>query len=327
MNKGKAFEYASAIALRDAVIASGELDAVLEENPSLQIARRCFAEIEVEAPEAARKLMVVAEASAKLLLEAEPKLTSLEEGFSSSVLISLQPDAAGVSGDVRDIVVTKRATGNGADWAIGLSCKHNNDAVKHQRLSPSINFGQQWLGVPLLAEDFTELDRIFSQIDADKVQGFADWNQIPNKEARYYQPLLQLVLDKIASNPDQNALAERLLSYLIGNEDFYKVIMNEGLRGNAQLTFQGFNFNGSLNQAALGGERAHTAVARLTLPNHIIDASMKPNSANTLKISFGGGWQVSMRIHSASTKLQKSLKMDVRLLETPPELFSQTVSI
>ncbi len=216
----------------------------------------------------------------------------------------------------------------GENWEIGLSCKHNHDAVKHQRISPTIDFGDQWLGEALGSADFLELKRIFDQIDMDREAGHVNWNQVQNKDQRYYIPSLQLIIEKIQSHPDQRLLAKHLLSYLIGNQDFYKVIVRKGDNvANTALQIQGFNFNRTLNQPSLDGTNPSTKVAQLSLPQRVIKVGLKPESLNTLEIFFDGGWQISMRVHNATTKLEKSLKMDVRLDGMPPQLFSQTLTV
>jgi hypothetical protein len=54
----------------------------------------------------------------------------------------MQPDQSGGFGDVRDVVIASRKTA----WQIGISAKHQHEALKHSRLSPRIDFGQQWFG-------------------------------------------------------------------------------------------------------------------------------------------------------------------------------------
>ena len=50
---------------------------------------------------------------------------------------------------------------------------------------------------------------------------------------------------------------------------------------------------------------------------------MKSGSYNTLNMILDGGWEISFRIHNASTKVEKSLKFDIKLLGNPPILFTQ----
>jgi len=59
--------------------------------------------------------------------------------------LEFQKDGREVYGDVRDIVVKR----NELSWEIGLSIKHNHDAVKHSRLGASLDFGEKWLNASL----------------------------------------------------------------------------------------------------------------------------------------------------------------------------------
>ena len=44
---------------------------------------------------------------------------------------------------------------------------------------------------------------------------------------------------------------------------------------------------------------------------------------NTLDMILDGGWEISFRIHNASSSIEQSLKFDIRLLGNPPILFTQ----
>ena len=43
----------------------------------------------------------------------------------------------------------------------------------------------------------------------------------------------------------------------------------------------------------------------------------KPGSTNTVEMFLDNGWQLSFRIHSASTKVEPSLKFDVQFIGMP----------
>ena len=50
---------------------------------------------------------------------------------------------------------------------------------------------------------------------------------------------------------------------------------------------------------------------------------MKIGSDNTLEIVSDEGWSISMRIHSAESKVIPSLKFDVQLISLPHSVVSQ----
>ena len=58
--------------------------------------------------------------------------------------LEFQKDGQGVKCDVRDIVVKRKDI----EWEVGLSIKHNHDAVKHSRLSHKLDFGKEWFEMP-----------------------------------------------------------------------------------------------------------------------------------------------------------------------------------
>ena len=63
--------------------------------------------------------------------------------MNDTLIITIAPDFFGQTGDVRDVILTKN------NWEIGISCKHNHQALKHQRLSNRIDFGLEWAGYPV----------------------------------------------------------------------------------------------------------------------------------------------------------------------------------
>ena len=72
--------------------------------------------------------------------------------------LSILPDSAGIKGDVRDVICLRKQDGR----VIGFSCKHNRYAVKHSRLSDTIDFGKQWVAVPCSKEYFDTIVPLFS---------------------------------------------------------------------------------------------------------------------------------------------------------------------
>jgi hypothetical protein len=43
---------------------------------------------------------------------------------------------------------------------------------------------------------------------------------------------------------------------------------------------------------------------------------------NTIIVTCNHGWSINMRIHSAASKVEASLKFDVKLEGMPPELYT-----
>ena len=49
----------------------------------------------------------------------------------------------------------------------------------------------------------------------------------------------------------------------------------------------------------------------------------KKDSDNTIEVICDEGWQISMRIHNASSKVEPSLKFDVQLISFPSSVYVQ----
>jgi len=112
------------------------------------------------------------------------------------------------------------------------------------------------------------------------------------------------------------------LAYLIGKNDFYKVV----LEGKKAVSIQGFNFHGTLNQPADNHAPKHRVYVS-KLPSRIYKIEFKDNSNNTIHIIMDKGWSISMRIHNASTRIENSLKLDVQLIGIPQNQFRETLSL
>lgn len=305
---GKAFEYACLNSLN--LKLSSHQKVVLEDTSSLNIARDFYNN---ENEGTREKMDLAANAATKIILRLEPQIENTLNN--TPLYLTIQEDAAGISGDVRDVLCIRRQN----QWEIGLSCKHNHSAVKHSRLSPNINFGQAWFGIPCSPQYFEEINSMFDELKELKSKNVL-WRDIENKEQRYYVPLLEAFMRELkkldAENP--GVIPGRLLSYLLGVNDFYKVITDD----KREVTkIQVYNLYGTLNRSA-GKVRPQERIPQLVMPQRFFDVNFKPNSYNTIHVVCDGGWTISMRIHNASSKVEPSLKFDVNLLGVPPTLYT-----
>lgn len=306
---GKAFEYAIIHSLHSLISPHGTCQLV--NNSSLTNASLEFATLSQEQQ---LEFMMAAMPAVRHLLHFEPILDKHNER-SSPLSLSLQSDQAGADGDVRDIVIA-----NEQGWQIGISAKHQHEAIKHSRLSMKIDFGEKWLGIPCSQEYFQEITPVFERLTALKKEA-ALWSHVENKEHTIYGALLRAFRRELLridhANPGK--IAGALACYLIGRKDFYKVMKFQQLN-----KIQVFNFNGSLN-AASGGAKPRVHLERLKLPRRIVELEMKVDddgttSGTTLDLICDGGWQVSFRIHNASSRVEPSLKFDIGLVGRPNSL-------
>lgn len=247
------------------------------------------------------------------IIQLEPRLI-FQSNTPDALHLLLQPDNAGQRGDVRDLLFARTAQ----RWEFGISAKNNHSAAKHSRLSDTIDFGQDWLGLPCSATYFTAVKPLFQALRVLQDQG-AVWNAIANKHTAYYVPVLSAFsTELLALNAQHPNVPGLLVSYLLGNNDFYKVIKRA-----RRIEISGYNLHGSLNKARPGsGGRSALKVQQLQLPTQIIQLQMKPGSTNTLILVCDQGWQISFRIHNAETRVVPSLKFDVKLIGQPPNLYT-----
>ncbi|MEO5572530.1 MAG: HaeIII family restriction endonuclease, partial [Bacteroidia bacterium] len=209
-------------------------------------------------------------------------------------------------------------------WEIGISAKNNHRAVKHSRLSNDINFGEKWLGFPCSQNYFDEIKPVFNMLAAmKKTNRTTKWDAIENMHKVVYVPILN-AFKKELQRLDKEQLgivAQRLVEYLIGNQDFYKVI-----KGNSKVEIQAYNLHGTLN-LPFESLKPKAKIQRLKLPNRLIEIVYQENSTTTLLVSLSEGWQISFRIHNASSRIEPSLKFDVNLVSAPHTLFTNHLLI
>lgn len=304
---GKAFEYA--LLKQSYKYLSSKHSISVKEDSSFHIAENCF---QLFSTTDQAKYLKAAKAAIKHIVELEPRL---ENPISTKDILILQivADAEGIKGDVRDILFIRSTQ----SWEIGISAKNNHKAVKHSRLSDKIDFGKEWLELNCSDQYFQSVVPVFAELRRLKEQNEL-WRNLKDKHQRFYIPILEafktelLRLDKL----NANVVPSNLLSYLIGNKDFYKVIKRSG-----KTEIYGFNLYGTLNKS-IEKLKPTFKVARLKLPTRIIELVFKPNSTDTVILTCDEGWQISFRIHNASSKIEPSLKFDINLIGQPQTLYS-----
>lgn len=311
---GKAFEYACIAALKEELLLYGVVE--IEETPQLETARELYEKVDAKMKEPLDK---AAKAAVRVIKRLEPQLCFANDD--EPLLLSIQSDAAGIKGDVRDVVCLRKQSG----WEIGFSCKHNHHAVKHSRLSDTIDFGQEWLGMPCSKEYFDAVVPLFSELrqyrDESKKSGTPMlWSEIDDKTEKYYKPILiafMVELKKIAGN--NKDVPEKMIRYLLGRHDFYKIITDDKRH---TTRVEAINIAGTLNANA-GKEKAITKIPLLKMPTKFYHIDFKTGSDNTIEVVCDEGWQISMRIHNASSRVEPSLKFDVRLISFPSSVYAQ----
>lgn len=300
-DKGKAFEYAVVMSFYDNINKQGG-NVNINEDGNFRNVKNKFSELETNDQ---TNLMKAANTASLEVINLESNL----QNMTSELTISVAPDYYGTDGDVRDVILTK------GDWEIGVSCKHNHQALKHQRLSNKIDFGQEWAGYPVSQSYWQNVNPIFQMLNSHKANR-VKWRELHSygvsKENDVYIPLLNSFLDEFnrldAQYPD---LATKFMEYLAGRKDFYKFVMDEN---NREVTIYCYNLHGDLGSGGF-----------VPLPTHFIDKSWKINkdgkqSNNTLIIKMNNDWVVGLRLHSAASLVETSLKFDTQPIKIPNTL-------
>lgn len=311
---GKAFEYALLIELYDRLKVVTNVSAV--RNDFYQKAKNCFDSFSYEKSQIFR---ITASAAINFLIDIEPKLSN---GISEKDILVLEivSDHAGQMGDVRDVLIVRSLQ----KWEIGISAKNNHRAVKHSRLSQTIDFGERWLGVPCSPNYFNEIKPIFDMLsDLRTKDKTTKWSSIENMHQVVYIPILNAFRKELLRLDKENnkIVAENLVQYLIGNKDFYKVI-----KGTKKVEIQVFNINGTLN-LPFENIKPKAHIPKVKLPSRLIEVVYKDNSPTTLLVALNEGWQISFRIHNASSRVEPSLKFDINLISAPYTLFTNHIFI
>jgi len=227
--------------------------------------------------------------------------------FKKAEVIVLQDDKEGMAGDVRDIIVKLSDGGQ-----IGISAKNRHEAVKHSRLSDLIDFGKKWTDCPCSSDYMKRIKPVFDDLRAKRAKGLL-FRDIPDKVNRYYLPILMAFEDELRRLCEDygQCFVTRLFQYLLGRYDFYKVIKENG-----HVSIHSFNIAGELKWGH-----------KWKIPSRIDSLTRKRGSSNTLIVSFTGGWQLSFRIHNASSKVEPSLKFDIQFIGMPQSINRHIIKI
>lgn len=300
-DQGRAYEYVTLLTLHSEITKIRRAEIV--KNSSLEAARNAWDNM-------SKSMQSLMSMSAHSFV---PDIFNLEplilEDDGDVVELLIQKDKSGEDGDVRDILIAR----SGIKWEIGLSMKHNHFAVKHSRLSHLIDFGEKWYGVPCSESYWQSVMPIFDYLQEQKRKGKA-WFELSDKSERVYVPLIKAFMQELRlTYGNHKELPQKMVEYLLGEFDFYKVVSIDNQR---MTQINTFNLHGTLNK---NGKRnkAKATIPRVLLPTRIVSLDFKPGSDNTIELYLDGGWQFSFRIHNASTMVESSLKFDIQIIGMP----------
>ncbi len=301
-NQGRAYEYAWCLALEQKLSVFKKV--IVDKQNGFNACYRAYESLEKSLQE---RYLESAKQGVLLLLDCEPLLSEVIGSSQNEITLSLQKDKLGEIGDIRDILIYFDR------FCIGLSIKHNHDAVKHSRLSKDLDFGKKWLGVGVSQNYKDTIKPLFERLENAKKEGML-WRDFPNKEQEIYAPLLQAFKKEVLRIDEnkKNKVPQKMVEYLLGKYDFYKAIL---LEREQKTKLEAYHFNNTLNRSVKNKPKRIIPLSKL--PTRMIYFDFKPKSFNTLELVLNEGWSFSLRIHNASSRVEPSLKFDIKLLSKP----------
>lgn len=309
-DNGRAFEYKFLITLQQ-YLCNNKCNVAVIHNSSYYAAQKSFNTISL----GLQKIMESASyAAIKHLHKLEPIMF---EDLNNPIEIYIQSDRAGIDGDVRDIVVKRE----NINWTIGFSLKHNHFAVKHSRLSRKLDFALSWFGINCSQDYWDEVEPIFSMLEHKGKNTL--WNSIEHKDDNVYVPILNAFINEIKRcniyfiNKKQS-LASKMVEYLLGKYDFYKII---SVDKESKTLIQPYNLRGTLNRNGVN-INVEINIPIATLPTRINYIGFKASSKTTIELCCDNGWYFTFRIHNASSSVEPSLKFDIQIAGIPTAIMT-----
>ncbi|MGN0798560.1 MAG: HaeIII family restriction endonuclease [Christensenellales bacterium] len=305
-NQGRAYEYICLMTLRNEI--SKYRSVKIEYSTAFNACATAYENVDFGFQELLKES---AKSAVATIFDMEPMILEPSEDI---LTLKLQTDNEGKEGDVRDIVIARKDV----KWEIGLSIKHNHFAVKHSRIGRNLDFGKKWFGVPCSENYWNNIKPVFDYL-AEQISQDKNWNELTTKNVDVYIPLLNAFINEIKEstklNPD---VPQKMVEYLLGEFDFYKVISIDSKR---ITQIQSYNLHGNLNKSTKTIS-PKIKIPVVMLPKRIVSFDFKPNSSNTVELYMDGGWQFNFRIHNASTKVEQSLKFDIQIIGMPTTIIS-----
>mgnify|MGYP004577174107 FL=1 len=257
------------------------------------------------------KFHTSAKAMISAIFDCEPMVI---EDTDDVLELFIQKDEAGKAGDVRDIIIARSTM----QWEIGLSIKHNHFAVKHSRLSPTIDFANKWFGYECSKEYWDAVKPVFDYL-AECKRSNMKFNDLSDKEHDVYEPIVTAFIEEVKKQSALHSdVPQKMVEYLLSKFDFYKVISIDAQR----LTqIQAYNTHGDLSKAT-AKKKPTIFVPKVSLPTRIVSIDFKPGSTHTAELYMNNGWTFSFRIHNAETMAAPTLKFDVQIEGMPTEILT-----
>lgn len=113
-------------------------------------------------------------------------------------------------------------------------------------------------------------------------------------------------------------MPQKMVQYLIGTRDYYKIVSHDSKR---TTYIRSFNMHRTLNKASTN-KSPELFIPIVELPTELVQIQFKEQSLNTVEMYLNNGWQLSFRIHNASTRVEPSLKFDIQFIGMPFTIYT-----
>ena len=221
--------------------------------------------------------------------------TLLVDGVNSASVDRLSDDEA-TAGDVTDI----RISPTGMHPVVNLSIKNNHHALKHQRppsLMQQLGFAK---GSPQDYEYRTQLQSVFDTFyvaSRKLVPGATMFSQLKDVDDEFinrqlYAPVCELVTATLRKYLVNDIVCKTFFRFLVGNTDYIKVVL-------CQRRLKLTNF------------------AQIPTPSGC-DANYSRAKPSYIYLAFDNNWQISMRLHTASSRLDEIEQIPSTKFDTQP---------
>ena len=235
----------------------------------------------------------------RLFQEAAKALVKMlvENGVNSASVDRLSDDEA-AAGDVTDI----RITPIGKHPVINLSIKNNHHALKHQRppsLMQQLGFGKgssQDCGYRAQLQSVFDSFCVASKRLVPDAKKFSQLKDVDHEfiNRQLYAPVCELVTATLRKHLANSIVCQTYFRFLVGNTDYIKVVLSQG-----QLEITHFD--------------------QIPMPS---TCTVDYSSANPgyIYLTFDNGWKISMRLHTASSRLAEQGQTPSTKFDTQPML-------
>lgn len=158
-NQGRAYEFICLISLNEAINKIRFAQIIF--NSSYEAAKSAWESLN----ENTRQIYELsAKSTIGTIFALEPNII---EQTKDVLNLYIQNDHHGEEADVRDIIIERKDI----RWEIGLSIKHNHEAVKHSRLAKGLDFGLKWYKIPCSPTYWNDVKPIFDFLETEKHKG------------------------------------------------------------------------------------------------------------------------------------------------------------